>query len=59
MDVDIEKFFDNVNQDKLMTLIELWISDRRILKLMRQWLKSGILYGDVLERSELGRAKAH
>ena len=33
---DIEKFFDNVNQDKLMTLIELRILDRRILKLIRQ-----------------------
>ena len=40
VDADIEKFFDNVNQDKLMVLIEQRISDRRILKLIRQWLKS-------------------
>ena len=53
VDADIEKFFDNVNQDKLMALIELRISDRRIQKLIRQWLKSGILYGDILEISEL------
>lgn len=32
VDADIEKFFDNVNQDKLMALIELRISDRRIQK---------------------------
>ena len=38
VDADIEKFFDNVNQDKLMTLMEQRISDRRILKLIRQWL---------------------
>ena len=57
VDADIEKFFDNVNQDKLMALIELRISDRRIQKLIRQWLKSGILYGDILEISELGTSQ--
>ena len=41
VDADIEKFFDNVNQDKLMVLVEQRISDRRIQKLIRQWLKSG------------------
>ena len=57
VDADIEKFFDNVNQDKLMALIELRISDRRILKLIRQWLKSGVLYGNILEISELGTSQ--
>ena len=57
VDADIEKFFDNVNQDKLMTLIELRISDRRILKLIKQWLKSGVLYGNILEISELGTSQ--
>ena len=57
VDADIEKFFDNVNQDKLMTLVELRISDRRILKLIRQWLKSGVLYGSILEISELGTSQ--
>lgn len=40
IDADIEKFFDNVNQEKLMILIKQRISDRRILKIIRQWLKS-------------------
>ena len=57
VDADIEKFFDNVNQDKLMALIELRISDRRIQKLIRQWLKSGILNGNILEISELGTSQ--
>lgn len=57
VDADIEKFFDNVNQDKLMTLMEQRISDRRILKLIRQWFKSGVLYGNVLEISELGTSQ--
>ena len=57
VDADIEKFFDNVNQDKLMTLMEQRISDRRILKLIRQWIKSGVLYGNVLEISKLGTSQ--
>lgn len=57
VDADIEKFFDNVNQDKLMVLIEQRISDRKILKLIRQWLKSGVLYGNILEISELGTSQ--
>ena len=57
VDADIEKFFDNVNQDKLMTLVERRISDRRILKLIKQWLISGVLYGNVLTISELGTSQ--
>lgn len=57
VDADIEKFFDNVNQDKLMILIEQRISDRRIQKLIRQWMRSGILYGNILTISELGTSQ--
>ena len=57
VDADIEKFFDNVNQDKLMKLVEQRISDRRILKLIRQWLVSGVLYGNVLTISEPGTSQ--
>ncbi len=57
VDADIKAFFDNVNQEKLMKLVELRISDRRIQKLIKQWLKSGVLYGNVLEISELGTSQ--
>ena len=57
VDADIEKFFDNVNQEKLMVLVEQRISDRRIQKLIRQWLKSGVLYGNILTISELGTSQ--
>lgn len=57
VDADIERFFDNVNQEKLMVLVEQRVSDRRILKLIRQWLRSGILYGNILTVSELGTSQ--
>ena len=40
-----------------MKLAEQRISDRRILKLIRQWLVSGVLYGNVLTISELGTSQ--
>ena len=41
VDLDLEKFFDRVNHDKLMYLFAKRISDKRILKLIRAYLESG------------------
>jgi len=43
VDADIEAFFDRIDHGKLMELVGKRISDRRMLKLLRQWLASGVL----------------
>ncbi|MGL4819359.1 MAG: group II intron reverse transcriptase/maturase [Bacilli bacterium] len=43
VDVDIQGYFDNINQIKLMKLVEQRISDKRILKLIRKWLEAGVM----------------
>ena len=43
VDADIAAFFDRIDQAKLMELVEQRISDRRMLKLLRQWLAAGVL----------------
>jgi len=43
VELDMDKFFDRVNHDKLMNLLSVRISDKRILKLIRLYLSSGIM----------------
>lgn len=45
VDMDLEKFFDRVNHDKLMSLVKERVHDRRILKLIDRYLKSGVMIG--------------
>ena len=53
VDVDLENFFDQVNHDILMSRIERKIEDKRILKLIRKYLKVGVMVdGAVSPRSE-------
>ena len=53
VELDLEKFFDKVNHDKLMSLVERKIDDKRTLRLIRQYLTSGIMEGGLTSlRSE-------
>lgn len=47
VELDLEKFFDKVNHDKLMGLLAKKIADKRLLKLIRSYLTSGIMEGGV------------
>src|SRR5437868_8038153 len=54
VDLDLEKFFDRVSHDKLMARIESRISDRRLLKLIRSFLKAGVMEGGLVSPVDEG-----
>jgi RNA-directed DNA polymerase len=43
VDLDLEKFFDRVNHDGLMARVAARVTDKRVLKLIRAFLKSGVM----------------
>lgn len=54
LDGDIKGYFDNINHEKLMILVEKRINDRRICKMIRKWLKAGVLEDGNVKKSDLG-----
>ena len=54
VDLDLEKFFDRVNHDKLMGRIAKRVEDKRLLKLIRAFLNAGVMENGLVSPSEEG-----
>jgi len=54
VDIDLEKFFDRVNHDMLMARVARVVKDKRVLKLIRAYLNSGVMINGVVVETEEG-----
>lgn len=54
IDIDLQNFFDVVNQDYLMSLLHRKIDDRMVLKLIRKYLQAGILVNGLVQERSTG-----
>ena len=57
VDADIRSFFDTVDQEWLIRFVEHRIGDKRIIRLIRKWLRAGVLEDGVVRVSEVGTAQ--
>jgi len=54
VDIDMAKFFDTVNHDRLMARMKQRISDKRVLRLVNAYLKAGVMVNGVVMEAEKG-----
>ena len=54
IDLDIEKFFDTVNHDKLIQVLRLEVNDSTTLNLIRKYLTSGVMENGIFTETRIG-----
>lgn len=54
VDIDLEKFFDKINHDRLMQRLSKGIGDKRLLRLINAYLKAGLMAGGIVEQRTAG-----
>ena len=54
VDLDLEKFFDTVNQDLLISIIRRTINEDKVVSLIRKYLQAGVLVNGIFEKTERG-----
>ena len=54
VDIDLQAFFDNVNQDKLIGIIRRTVKDGRIVSLIRKYLVSGVMINGIVQPTKIG-----
>lgn len=54
LDADIRSFFDTVSQDWLIRFLEHRIGDQRVIRLIRKWLRAGVLEDGIVNVSAMG-----
>lgn len=54
VDIDLERFFDRVNHDKLMGRVAKRVSDKRLLKLIRAFLNAGVMENGLVSPTDEG-----
>jgi len=54
LDADLRSYFDTIDHELLIGFIEKRIGDRRVIRLIRKWLKAGVMEDGVATRSDMG-----
>lgn len=54
LDADIQKYFDSIDHEWMLKFLERRIKDKRILRLVRKWLKAGVIEGTEWKETEMG-----